>query len=58
MQTLNHLSDVNQQMKEGVKKGLLPKDLAKTRMERDAEMDELALKWFEENNPFEYVRDK
>ena len=56
MQTLNHFTDVNQRMEEGVKKhGPLHKDLAKTRMKRDAEV---ALKWFEENNPFDHNRDR
>ena len=57
VQTLNHFSDVNQRMEESVRKhGPLHKDLAKTRMKRDAEAIGLALKWFEENNPFD--RDK
>ena len=57
--TLNHFSDINQRMEEGVKKhGPLHKDLAKTRMKRDAEAIGLALKWFEENNPFDHDRDK
>ncbi|XP_014680947.1 PREDICTED: uncharacterized protein LOC106820867 [Priapulus caudatus] len=59
VQTLNHFLDVNQRMKEGVKKhGPLHKDLAKTRMKRDAEAIGLALKWVEENNPFDPDRDK
>ncbi|KAG7255643.1 hypothetical protein CRUP_008469 [Coryphaenoides rupestris] len=59
VQTLSHFSDVNKRMEEGVKKhGPLHKDLAKTRMKRDAEAIELALKWFEENNPFDHDRDK
>lgn len=40
------------------KSGPLHKDLAKTRMTRDAEAVELAFKWFEENNPFDCDRDK
>ncbi len=36
----------------------LHKDLAKTRMKRDAEAIGLAFKWFEENNPFDQDRDK
>lgn len=59
VQTLNHFADVNQRMEEGVKKhGPLHKDLAKTRMKRDAEAIALALKWFEENNPFDHNRDR
>ena len=59
MQTLNHFADVNQRMEEGVKKhGPLHKDLAKTRMKRDAEAIALALKLFEENNPFDHDRDR
>ena len=38
--------------------GPLHKDLAKTRMKRDAEAIVLVLKWFEENNPFDKDRDK
>ena len=45
VQTLNHFSDVNQRMEEGVKKhDPLHKDLSKTRMKRDAEAIELVLK--------------
>ena len=33
------------------------RDLAKTQMKRDAEAVELALKWFEENKPFENDRE-
>lgn len=52
VQTLNHFSDINQRMEEGVKKdGPLHKDLAKTRMKRDAEAIGLALKWFDETTP-------
>ena len=59
VQTLNHLPDVNQRMEESVKKhGPLHKDLAKTRMKGDNEAVELALKWFEENNPFDHSQDK
>ena len=59
VQTLNHFADINQRMEEGVKKhGPLHKDLAKTRMKRDAEAIALALKWFEENNPFDQDRDR
>ena len=50
---------MNQFMEVEVKKhDPLHKDLAKTRMKRDAEVVELALKWFEENNPFDHNRDK
>ncbi|TKS86210.1 hypothetical protein D9C73_020327 [Collichthys lucidus] len=57
--TLNHFSNVNQHMEEGVKKhGPLHTDLAKTQMKRDAETIELVLKWFEEINPFDQDRDK
>ena len=59
VQTLNHFADVNQRMEEGVKKHCpLHKDLAKTRMKRDAEAIALALTWLEENNPFNHDRDK
>ena len=55
VQTLNHFSDVNQRIEEGVKKhDPLHKDLSK----RDAEANELVLKWFEENDPFDHERDK
>lgn len=44
-------------MEEDIKKhGPLHKDLAKTLMMRDAEVIELVLKWFEENNPFVHDR--
>ncbi len=57
--TLNHFSNINQRMEEGVKKhGPLHRDLAKTQMKRDAEAIELAFKWFEEINPFDQDRDK
>ncbi len=59
VQTLNHFSDVNQLMEEGVKKhDPLHKDLGKTRMKQDAAAVALALKWFEENNSFDHNRDK
>ena len=59
VQTLNHFSDVNQRMEEIVKReGPLHKDLGETRMKRDAEVVELALTWFDENNPFDHDRDK
>ena len=59
VQTLNHFSDVNQRMEVSVRMdGPLHKDLAKTRMKRDAEAIVLVLKWFEENNPFDKDRDK
>lgn len=59
VQTLNHFSDVNQRMEEGVKKhGPLHKDLSKTRMMRDAEAISLVFKWLEENNPFDHNREK
>ena len=58
VQTLNHFSDINQCMEEGVKKHVpLHKDLS-TRMKRDAEAVGLVLKWFEENDPFDHGRDK
>ena len=40
------------------KHGPLHKDLAKTRMKRNTEAIGRALKWFEENNPFDHDRDK
>ena len=50
---------MNQLMEVDVKKhDPLHKDLAKTRMKRDAEVVELALKWFEKNNLFDHNRDK
>ena len=50
---------MNQLMKVDVKKhDPLLKYLAKTRRKRDAEVVELALKWFEENNLFDHNRDK
>jgi len=59
VQTLNHFSDINQRMEEGVKKHVpLHKDFSKTRMKRDAEAIGLVLKWFEENDPFDHGRDK
>ena len=59
VQTLNHFSDMNQLMEVGVKKhDPLHKDLAKTRMKRDAEVVELARKLFEENNLFDHNRDE
>ncbi|KAI3378566.1 hypothetical protein SNEBB_000964 [Seison nebaliae] len=59
VQTLNHFSDVNQRMEEGIKKhGPLHKDLSRTRMKRDAEAIGLVLNWFEEFNPFDHDRDK
>lgn len=55
--TLNHFSDINQRMEEGVKKhGPLHKDFSKTRMKRDAEAVRLALAWLEDNNPFDRDR--
>ncbi|KAK1893893.1 Chromosome-associated kinesin KIF4 [Dissostichus eleginoides] len=57
--TLNHFSNVNQRMEESVKKHApLHRDLGKTQMKRDAEAIDLALQWFEENNPFDLDRDK
>ncbi|KAK5884494.1 hypothetical protein CesoFtcFv8_018309 [Champsocephalus esox] len=57
--TLNHFSNVNQRMEESVKKHApLHRDLGKTQMKRDAEAIDLALQWFEENNPFDPDRDK
>ncbi|KAF3835714.1 hypothetical protein F7725_028272 [Dissostichus mawsoni] len=51
--TLNHFSN------ESVKKHApLHRDLGKTQMKRDAEAIDLALQWFEENNPFDPDRDK
>ncbi|KAF3851192.1 hypothetical protein F7725_012964 [Dissostichus mawsoni] len=57
--TLNHFSNVNQRMEESVKKHApLHRDLGKTQMKRDAEAIDLAIQWFEENNPFDPDRDK
>jgi len=59
VQTLNHFAHINQCMEEGVKKHCpLHKDLATTRMKRDAEAVALALSWLDENNPFDHDRDK
>ena len=56
IQTLNHFSDINDCMEEGIKKhGPLHKDL---RMKRDTEAIGLVLKWLEESNPFDLDRDK
>ena len=45
-------------MEEGIKKhGPLHKDLTKTQTKHDAEAFALALKWFEENNPFDHNQD-
>ena len=55
VQTLNHFSDVNYLMEVAVKKhGPFHKDLTKTRMKRDSEVIELALKWWKKNNPFDH----
>ena len=52
--TLSHFSDINQRLEEDVSKyAPLHRDLLKTEMKRDAEAVELALKWFEENMPFD-----
>ncbi|KAI4802446.1 hypothetical protein KUCAC02_020282 [Chaenocephalus aceratus] len=57
--TLNHFSNVKRRMEESVKKHApLHRDLGKTQMKRDAEAIDLALKWFEENNPFNPDRDR
>ena len=57
--TLSHFSDINQRLEEDVSKyAPLHRDLLKTQMKRDAEAVELALKWFEENMPFDNNRDK
>ena len=57
--TLSHFSDINQQLEENVSKyAALHRDLLKTQMKRDAEAVELALKWFEENMPFDNNQDK
>ena len=59
VQTLSHFADVNQRMEEGVKKHCpLHRELAKTRMKRDAEAIALVLKWLDETNPFDHDRDK
>ena len=56
---LRHFSDVNKRMEKGVKKDdPLHSDLVETQMKRDAEAVNLALKWFDENNPFDHYRDK
>ena len=52
VQTLNHFSDANYLMKVAVKKhGPFHKDLTKTRMKRDSEVIELALKWLKKTTP-------
>ena len=52
VQTLNHFSDVNYLMEVAVKKhGPFHKDLTKTRMKRDSEVIELALKWLNKITP-------
>ena len=57
--TLSNFSDVNQHMEEDIRNQAPPhRDLTKTQMIRDAEAVELALKWFEENKPFDNDRDK
>jgi hypothetical protein len=57
--TLSHFSDVNRGMEENVMKNApLHRDLAKTQMKRDAEAVEVAVKWFEENKPFDMDRNK
>ena len=57
--TLSHFSDINQRLGEDVSKyAPLYRDLLKTQMKRDAEAVELALKWFEENMPFDNNRGK
>ena len=55
MLTLSHFSYDNQQ--DIRKYAALHRDLAKTQTKRDAEAVELALKWFEENKPFDDDRD-
>ena len=48
VQTLSYFADVNQRMEEGVKKHRpLHRELAKTRMKRDAEAIALVLKWLD-----------
>ena len=55
VQTLNYFSNVNRRVEEGVTKDdPLHSDLVETQMKRDAE----AVKWFDENNPFDHDRDK
>jgi len=57
--TLSHFSDVNRRMDENVRKyAALHRDLAKKQMKRDAQAVELALKWFEDNMPFDIDRNK
>ena len=52
MQTLNHFSDVNYLMEVAVKKnGPFHKDFTKTRMKRDSDVIELALKWLKKTTP-------
>jgi len=58
VQTLNHLSDVKCKPSHVKKNDLLHKDLAKTRKKRDTEEIKLAIKLFEENNPFDHNREK
>ena len=59
IQTINHLSYINDCMEEGIKKhGPLHKDLAKTQMKQDTEAIGLVLKWLEETNPFDLDHDK
>ena len=56
---LSHFSDINQRLEEDTSKyAPLHRDLLKTQMKRDAEAAELALKWFEENMPFDNNQDK
>ena len=57
--TLSHFFDINQRLEEDVSKyAPLHRDLLKIQMKWDAEAVELALKWFEENMPFDNNRDK
>ena len=52
VQTLNHFFDVNYLIEVAIKKhGQIHKDLTKTRMKRDSEVIELALKWLENTTP-------
>ena len=57
--TLSYFSDINQWLEEDVSKyAPFHRDLLKTQIKWDAEAVELALKWFEENMPFDNNRDK
>lgn len=59
VQALNHFSHINHRMEKVVKKySPVHKDLATTRMKRDAEAIGRVLQWLEDNNPFDHDRDK